>query len=76
MTNKHELLTINEAAEVTRAPVATLRYWRHLGVGPRSFGSAAGWSTCGMTSRAGSRLRPMPRRRGWPSPTADPGAAG
>lgn len=32
-----ELLTITEAAEVLRAPVATLRYWRHLGIGPRSF---------------------------------------
>jgi excisionase family DNA binding protein len=32
-----ELLTIVEAAELLRAPVATLRYWRHLGTGPRSF---------------------------------------
>jgi excisionase family DNA binding protein len=32
-----ELLTIIEAAELVRAPVATLRYWRHLGTGPRSF---------------------------------------
>ena len=32
-----ELLTITEAAEVVRAPVAMLRYWRHLGTGPRSF---------------------------------------
>jgi len=32
-----DLLTITEAAEVLRAPVATLRYWRHLGTGPRSF---------------------------------------
>ena len=32
-----ELLTIAEAAELLRAPVATLRYWRHLGTGPRSF---------------------------------------
>ncbi len=31
-----ELLTITEAAELLRAPVATLRYWRHLGTGPRS----------------------------------------
>jgi hypothetical protein len=29
-----ELLTITEAAEVLRTPVATLRYWRHLGTGP------------------------------------------
>ncbi|MDP9116536.1 MAG: helix-turn-helix domain-containing protein [Actinomycetota bacterium] len=33
----HELLTISEAADVLRAPLATLRYWRHLGTGPRSF---------------------------------------
>jgi excisionase family DNA binding protein len=32
-----ELLTITEAAELLRAPVATLRYWRHLGTGPHSF---------------------------------------
>jgi excisionase family DNA binding protein len=32
-----ELLTITEAAEVLRTSVATLRYWRHLGTGPRSF---------------------------------------
>lgn len=31
------LLTITEAAALLRAPVATLRYWRHLGAGPRSF---------------------------------------
>ena len=32
-----ELLTISEAATLLRAPVATLRYWRHLGTGPHSF---------------------------------------
>ena len=32
-----ELLTIIEAADLLRASVATLRYWRHLGTGPRSF---------------------------------------
>jgi DNA-binding transcriptional MerR regulator len=32
-----ELLTITEAADLLRSPVATLRYWRHLGTGPRSF---------------------------------------
>ena len=32
-----ELLTIAEAAQLLRAPVATLRYWRHLGTGPASF---------------------------------------
>ena len=32
-----ELLTIAEAAQLLRAPVATLRYWRHPGTGPHSF---------------------------------------
>ena len=32
-----ELLTIAEAAQLLRAPIATLRYWRHLGTGPTSF---------------------------------------
>ena len=32
-----ELLSAAEAAAIVRAPVATLRYWRHLGTGPHSF---------------------------------------
>lgn len=32
-----ELLSVTEAAAIVRAPVATLRYWRHLGTGPHSF---------------------------------------
>ena len=32
-----ELLTITETADMLRTPVATLRYWRHQGTGPRSF---------------------------------------
>ncbi|HEV7206126.1 MAG TPA: helix-turn-helix domain-containing protein [Jatrophihabitans sp.] len=36
-SDTHDLLTITEAADLLRAPVATLRYWRHLGTGPRSF---------------------------------------
>jgi len=32
-----ELLTISEVADFLRVPVATLRYWRHLGTGPTSF---------------------------------------
>lgn len=32
-----ELLTISEASDFLRAPVATLRYWRHVGTGPTSF---------------------------------------
>ncbi len=31
------LLTMTEVADLVRVPVATLRYWRHLGTGPRSF---------------------------------------
>jgi predicted DNA-binding transcriptional regulator AlpA len=34
---RDELLTISEVAAIVRAPIATLRYWRHLGTGPRSF---------------------------------------
>ena len=32
-----ELLTLPEVADLVRVPVATLRYWRHLGSGPQSF---------------------------------------
>lgn len=32
-----QLLTLAEAAAQLRTPVATLRYWRHLGTGPDSF---------------------------------------
>jgi predicted DNA-binding transcriptional regulator AlpA len=32
-----QLLTTTEAARLLRAPVGTLRYWRHLGTGPHSF---------------------------------------
>lgn len=32
-----ELLTIAEVAAIVRVPIATLRYWRHLGEGPHSF---------------------------------------
>lgn len=31
------MLTIDEAVELVRSPVATLRYWRHLDTGPHSF---------------------------------------
>lgn len=30
------LLTLSEAAEILRASPDTLRYWRHIGTGPRS----------------------------------------
>lgn len=32
-----DLLTTAEAAELLHVPVATMRYWRHLGTGPKSF---------------------------------------
>ena len=32
-----ELMTIKEVAALVRVPEATLRYWRHLGTGPRGF---------------------------------------
>ncbi|MCA4132958.1 AlpA family transcriptional regulator [Arthrobacter sp. M4] len=31
-----ELLVIDEVSELTRIPVATLRYWRHQGTGPKA----------------------------------------
>ena len=37
MDPNNELLTTAEVAVITRAPVSTVRYWRHLGTGPRSF---------------------------------------
>lgn len=36
-TLRDELLTIEEVAELLRMPVASLRYWRVLGTGPRGF---------------------------------------
>ena len=32
-----EMLTLQEAGRFLRIPEGTLRYWRHLGAGPRSF---------------------------------------
>ena len=34
---RDELLTIKEVSALLHVPVATLRYWRHLGTGPHSF---------------------------------------
>ncbi|GAA2499142.1 helix-turn-helix domain-containing protein [Terrabacter carboxydivorans] len=31
------LLNSAEVTEMIRVPEATLRYWRHIGIGPRSF---------------------------------------
>jgi hypothetical protein len=40
-----------------RAPVATLRYWRHLRTGLEASGSAAASPTASSTSALGSRRR-------------------
>jgi predicted DNA-binding transcriptional regulator AlpA len=32
-----ELMTLKEVAAFLRVPEATLRYWRHIGTGPRGF---------------------------------------
>jgi predicted DNA-binding transcriptional regulator AlpA len=32
-----DLMTMPEVAELTRLPIATLRWYRHTGTGPRSF---------------------------------------
>lgn len=36
-TADEELLTTAEVAQICRAPVSTVRYWRHIGFGPVSF---------------------------------------
>jgi len=33
MADDDDLLTTNEVAALARAPVSTVRYWRHMGVG-------------------------------------------
>lgn len=35
-TNSFQLMTIEEAAELLRTPVSTLRYWRHMNKGPKA----------------------------------------
>jgi predicted DNA-binding transcriptional regulator AlpA len=32
-----ELMSLKEVGALVRVPDATLRYWRHLGTGPRGF---------------------------------------
>jgi hypothetical protein len=49
-----ELLTITEAAELLRAPVATLRYWRHSAPARAASASAAASSTVPTTCAPGS----------------------
>ncbi|WP_029433826.1 AlpA family transcriptional regulator [Blastococcus sp. URHD0036] len=33
----NDLMTLAETAAYLRTPVATVRYWRHLGIGPAGF---------------------------------------
>ena len=40
-----DLLTMAEVAAIVRAPVATLRYWRHLGTGRTASRSDEGFAT-------------------------------
>lgn len=58
-----EMLTITEAAEFLRVPVATLRYWRHTGDGPFSFRlrrHVRYWRTDLVLWRAEQGRRPRP----------------
>jgi predicted DNA-binding transcriptional regulator AlpA len=32
-----KILTVHEVSQLTRTPIATLRWWRHQGTGPKSF---------------------------------------
>ena len=32
-----KILMMSEVSEQTRVPIDTLRYWRHIGKGPKSF---------------------------------------
>ena len=54
-----------EVADVVRVPVATLRYWRHLGTGPRTFRigrSVRYWRTEVRLARRPGQWRPPERR--------------
>jgi hypothetical protein len=57
---------IQEVADVVRVPVATLRYWRHLGTGPRSFRIGRSGGVCYdvsmSTSEPGRGKRPRSQR--------------
>jgi predicted DNA-binding transcriptional regulator AlpA len=37
MNDQDRLLTITEVADLVRKPVATMRWWRHIGIGPHGF---------------------------------------
>ena len=58
-----ELLTMQEVADVVRVPVATLRYWRHLGTGRAASALAAASATGARRSSPGSTTRPIATAR-------------
>ena len=58
-----KLLTIQEVADVVRVPVVTLRYWRHLGTGPRTSALAAASATGARRSSPGWTTRPIATAR-------------
>lgn len=37
MATSHRFITTTELAEMLRVPPETVRYWRHMGKGPKSF---------------------------------------
>src|SRR5688500_1989310 len=59
-----EMLTLQEACDFLRIPEGTLRYWRHLGAGPRSFKIGRTSATGAPTSSSGSPSRPTVPRDG------------
>ena len=63
--NAPVLLTVAEAAEFLRTPVATLRYWRHLGIGPTGFrlGRRVVYSRADLISWLAQQRDPSTRRR-------------
>jgi hypothetical protein len=67
LTAGDETLYLTEAAAFVRKSVGTLRYYRHLGIGPRSFRhgrSVAYWKTDLILWLAGESSRPNGRYDG------------
>jgi hypothetical protein len=62
-----EILYLKEAAALVRKPEGTMRYWRHLGIGPRSFRhgrNVAYWRTDLILWLAEESTRPEGRDNG------------
>ncbi len=62
-----EILYLREAAAMVRKPEGTMRYWRHLGIGPRSFRhgrNVAYWKTDLILWLAEESARPDGRDNG------------